>query len=199
MILRRLIGKAQDFLINLNQFEREDLDASFFHEFALNSLRDCFAELKDSAGNGPAALERRVRPANEKHTRAGNYYSADGDNRTLGIFPVLHQTRSHAALLLHTDVIYYALCWRLYWEGGCPVVRCPECDAEIDVDEDEVEEGEILTCPECDVELEVLQVHPVHVNVIADEDEDEEEVLAVDDGDELEEDEEESEEEEPEE
>src|SRR5579864_887342 len=102
-----------------------------------------------------------------------------------------------AALLLHTDVIYYALCWRLYWEGGCPVVRCPECDAEIDVDEDEVEEGEILTCPECDVELEVLQVHPVHVNVIADEDEDEEEVLAVDDGDDLEEDEEESEEEEP--
>jgi len=67
------------------------------------------------------------------------------------------------------------------------------------VDEDEVEEGEILTCPECDVELEVLQVHPVHVNVIADEDEDEEEVLAVDDGDDLEEDEEESEEEESEE
>ena len=54
------------------------------------------------------------------------------------------------------------------------MVRCPECAVEIDVDEDEVEEGEILSCPECDSELEVVQVHPVHVNVISDEDEEEE-------------------------
>jgi lysine biosynthesis protein LysW len=50
------------------------------------------------------------------------------------------------------------------------VVRCPECATEIDVDEDEVEEGEILACPECEVELEVVQIHPVHLNVISDED-----------------------------
>ena len=56
------------------------------------------------------------------------------------------------------------------------MVRCPECDAEMDLDEDEVEEGEILSCPECDVELEVTQVHPVHVIPLTeDEDEDEEE------------------------
>lgn len=55
------------------------------------------------------------------------------------------------------------------------MVKCPECDAEIDVDEEEVEEGEILSCPECDAELEVLQIHPVHLNVISDEDEEEEE------------------------
>jgi len=55
------------------------------------------------------------------------------------------------------------------------VVRCPECAAEIDVDEDEVEEGEILSCPECEVELEVVQVHPVRLNVISDEEEEEEE------------------------
>lgn len=54
------------------------------------------------------------------------------------------------------------------------MVRCPECATEIDVDEDEVEEGEILSCPECEVELEVVQVHPVHLNVISDEEEDEE-------------------------
>jgi len=53
------------------------------------------------------------------------------------------------------------------------VVKCPECDAEIDVDEEEVEEGEILSCPECDAELEVLQTHPVHLNVISDDDEEE--------------------------
>jgi alpha-aminoadipate/glutamate carrier protein LysW len=54
------------------------------------------------------------------------------------------------------------------------VVRCPECATEIDVDEDEVEEGEILSCPECEVELEVVQVHPVHLNVISEEEEEEE-------------------------
>jgi alpha-aminoadipate carrier protein LysW len=57
------------------------------------------------------------------------------------------------------------------------VIRCPECAAEIDVDEDEVEEGEILSCPECESELEVTQTHPVHLNLISDdldEEEDEE-------------------------
>jgi alpha-aminoadipate carrier protein LysW len=44
------------------------------------------------------------------------------------------------------------------------------------LDEDEVEEGEILSCPECDVELEVTQTHPVHLIVISeDEDDDDEE------------------------
>jgi lysine biosynthesis protein LysW len=55
------------------------------------------------------------------------------------------------------------------------VVRCPECAVEIDLDEDEVEEGEILNCPECEAELEVVQTHPVHLNVISEDDEDEEE------------------------
>ena len=55
------------------------------------------------------------------------------------------------------------------------MVRCPECAVEIDLDEDEVEEGEILNCPECEAELEVVQIHPVHLNVISEDDEDEEE------------------------
>ena len=40
------------------------------------------------------------------------------------------------------------------------MIRCPECATEIDVDEDEVEEGEILSCPECESEMEVSQTHP---------------------------------------
>jgi len=55
------------------------------------------------------------------------------------------------------------------------VVRCPECAVEIDLDEDEVEEGEILNCPECEAELEVVQTHPVHLNVISEDDEEDEE------------------------
>jgi len=55
------------------------------------------------------------------------------------------------------------------------VTRCPECDAEIDLDEDEVEEGEILTCPECDTELEVTQTHPVHLIALSDDEDEAEE------------------------
>jgi len=61
--------------------------------------------------------------------------------------------------------------------GGRTVVRCPECSAEIDVDEDEVEEGEILSCPECETELEVSQTHPVALNPILDELEEDDEDL----------------------
>ena len=55
------------------------------------------------------------------------------------------------------------------------MVRCPECATEIDVDEDEVEEGEILACPECETEMEVVQIHPVKVNAISEDDDEEEE------------------------
>jgi alpha-aminoadipate/glutamate carrier protein LysW len=55
------------------------------------------------------------------------------------------------------------------------VTRCPECDTEIDLDEDEVEEGEIVSCPECDKELEVTQTHPVHLIAISDDEDDDDE------------------------
>jgi hypothetical protein len=54
------------------------------------------------------------------------------------------------------------------------------------VDEDEVEEGEILSCPECETELEVSQTHPVALNPISDdldEDEEEDDVAEEDDED----------------
>lgn len=71
------------------------------------------------------------------------------------------------------------------------MVRCPKCDAEIDLDEDEVEEGEILTCVECDAELEVAQIHPVRLNVISEDDEDDDSAGSLDeDGDESDEDDE---------
>ncbi|MGB6199392.1 MAG: hypothetical protein WA871_02475 [Candidatus Acidiferrales bacterium] len=53
------------------------------------------------------------------------------------------------------------------------MVRCPKCGAEVDCDEDEVEEGEILSCLECEADLEVVQKRPVSVNVISDDDDDE--------------------------
>ena len=41
------------------------------------------------------------------------------------------------------------------------MVHCPKCGVEIDLDEDEVEEGEIVTCVECEAEMEIVQTHPV--------------------------------------
>lgn len=72
------------------------------------------------------------------------------------------------------------------------MVRCPKCDAEIDLEEDEIEEGEILTCLECDAELEVAQIHPVRLNVISEDGDDEdisedEDEVSLDDDDEEEE------------
>jgi alpha-aminoadipate/glutamate carrier protein LysW len=75
------------------------------------------------------------------------------------------------------------------------VVRCPKCSTEIDVDEDEVEEGEILACPECETEMEVVQIHPVKVNAISEDDDDEEDEES-EDGDDPEDEGEEDEEEE---
>ncbi len=51
---------------------------------------------------------------------------------------------------------------------------CPECDAEIPEEFEDV--GEIVTCPECGVDLEVISLDPVEFDLapIEDEDEDEE-------------------------
>ncbi len=54
---------------------------------------------------------------------------------------------------------------------------CPECDNLLDIDEDEVEEGDTITCDECGTELEVvstdpLQIAPVDAEGYDDEDDD---------------------------
>ncbi|MDE3181634.1 MAG: hypothetical protein KGM47_18465 [Acidobacteriota bacterium] len=52
---------------------------------------------------------------------------------------------------------------------------CPECDAAIDIEDDEVEEGQTLDCPECGVELEVVSTNPVEFNAVLEEENEEEE------------------------
>jgi len=48
---------------------------------------------------------------------------------------------------------------------------CPECDAAIDIEEEEFEEGQIVDCPECGAELEVVSTNPVQVEPVKDDDE----------------------------
>ena len=72
------------------------------------------------------------------------------------------------------------------------MAKCPECGALIDLEEDEVEEGETFSCPECAVDLEVVNIHPLELDVIEDEEDEEEKEVAPGDEPEEEEDEEES-------
>jgi len=40
---------------------------------------------------------------------------------------------------------------------------CPECENELDIEMDEVEEGDIVTCEECGTEYEVVGVEPLEL------------------------------------
>lgn len=56
------------------------------------------------------------------------------------------------------------------------MAQCPECEAFMDLEPDEVDEGEIISCPECGADLEVVNTNPIELDLAEDEDlEDEEE------------------------
>jgi alpha-aminoadipate carrier protein LysW len=52
------------------------------------------------------------------------------------------------------------------------MATCPECDAEIEVDEFDVDKGDQLSCPECGSNLEVTGVSPLELDLAPDEDDD---------------------------
>ncbi len=64
-------------------------------------------------------------------------------------------------------------------------MECPLCDSVIDVEEDELDEGDELTCEECGANLTVVGTNPIEIEPTADEDEDD-----VEDEDDLDEDDE---------
>ncbi|HEV2114837.1 MAG TPA: hypothetical protein VGR48_02355 [Terriglobales bacterium] len=55
------------------------------------------------------------------------------------------------------------------------MVLCPECETNLDIEEDEVDEGEIVSCPECGTDFEVVTTNPLELNPIEEEEESEEE------------------------
>ncbi len=70
------------------------------------------------------------------------------------------------------------------------MITCPVCDADIDVEEDELDEGEVVTCDECGADLRVIGVDPLELEPIEEEEEEEEDEDDADFEDEDEEDEE---------
>jgi len=65
------------------------------------------------------------------------------------------------------------------------MVHCPECESDLDIEEDEVDEGEIVSCPECGTDFEIVTTSPLELKSVEeeeyDEDEDEEEESDVGD------------------
>jgi alpha-aminoadipate carrier protein LysW len=43
------------------------------------------------------------------------------------------------------------------------MVSCPVCDGHIDVDEEEVDEGDSLSCDECGADLKVIGTDPLEI------------------------------------
>jgi alpha-aminoadipate carrier protein LysW len=76
------------------------------------------------------------------------------------------------------------------------MVTCPVCDGDIDVDEEEVDEGDTLSCDECGASLKVLGKDPLELESADEEEDDDDEDLDDDDDDEEDEDDDEEEEDE---
>jgi alpha-aminoadipate/glutamate carrier protein LysW len=56
------------------------------------------------------------------------------------------------------------------------MVTCPVCEGSIDVDEEDVDEGDSISCDECGADLKVVSTDPLEIEsaeAIEEEDEDE--------------------------
>ncbi|MBS1817187.1 MAG: hypothetical protein JSU08_04600 [Acidobacteria bacterium] len=54
------------------------------------------------------------------------------------------------------------------------MVTCPECDAEVEVDETDAEIGDEVSCSECGQTLVVSSVDPLELDFASDDDEEDE-------------------------
>ena len=54
---------------------------------------------------------------------------------------------------------------------------CPECENNLDIEEDEIEEGDVVACEECGTEYEVVGVEPLELSRVGDELDEEEDEL----------------------
>jgi len=49
------------------------------------------------------------------------------------------------------------------------MATCPVCEGTFFVDEEDVEEGDLISCEECGVELEVVSTNPLELEAIEEE------------------------------
>jgi len=46
------------------------------------------------------------------------------------------------------------------------MVACPECDSNLDIDADEIDEGEVVSCIECGTDFEVVTASPLELKAV---------------------------------
>jgi alpha-aminoadipate carrier protein LysW len=46
------------------------------------------------------------------------------------------------------------------------MTSCPECESDLDIDVEEVEEGDVVACNECGTEYEVVGVEPLELSKV---------------------------------
>jgi alpha-aminoadipate carrier protein LysW len=51
------------------------------------------------------------------------------------------------------------------------MVLCPECESDLDIEEDEIDEGEVVSCAECGSDFEVITVNPLELRPVEDDEE----------------------------
>jgi alpha-aminoadipate carrier protein LysW len=54
------------------------------------------------------------------------------------------------------------------------MVLCPECETDLDIEEDDVEEGDVVSCSECGSDFEVITTNPLELNKVEDEEDEDE-------------------------
>jgi alpha-aminoadipate/glutamate carrier protein LysW len=60
------------------------------------------------------------------------------------------------------------------------MVACPECETDLDIDPEELDEGEIVSCPECGTDFEVVTTEPFELAPVSDDDDEDDDDASID-------------------
>jgi alpha-aminoadipate/glutamate carrier protein LysW len=55
------------------------------------------------------------------------------------------------------------------------MVLCPECETDLDIEVDDMEEGDVVSCAECGSDFEVITANPLELKKVDEDEEDDEE------------------------
>ncbi len=64
------------------------------------------------------------------------------------------------------------------------MVLCPECENDLDLDPEELEEGDVVSCAECGTDFEVVTTEPLELAVVVNEEDEDDDDADDDDEDE---------------
>jgi alpha-aminoadipate carrier protein LysW len=82
---------------------------------------------------------------------------------------VFYQEKPHIAVI--EPSILFA---KMLMLGGSIMAMCPECENPLDLEIDEIEEGDIVACDECGSEYEIVGTEPLELARVDSDDLDEE-------------------------